>query len=118
VRPGPQDRTPEAVEGFIERRARRRRECFVRQANEGPAGARRLGEFGIGVNDGIDRFTGDILFDEKIAGTIHLALGRSYVECGGRNDSALHWDIVKDLRPSGAIELDGRPIFADGAFLI
>ncbi len=95
-----------------------RGEALLLQALALDSGARRLGEFGIGVNDGIDRFTGDILFDEKIAGTIHLALGRSYVECGGRNDSALHWDIVKDLRKAGAIDLDGRPIFANGAFLI
>ncbi|HEU5431114.1 MAG TPA: aminopeptidase [Thermomicrobiales bacterium] len=95
-----------------------RGEALLRQALALDPGARRLGEFGIGVNDGIDRFTGDILFDEKIAGTVHLALGRSYAECGGRNHSALHWDIVKDLRQAGAIEIDGRPIFADGAFLI
>ncbi|HET7092017.1 MAG TPA: aminopeptidase [Thermomicrobiales bacterium] len=95
-----------------------RGEALLRQALTLDSGARRLGEFGIGVNDGIDRFTGDILFDEKIAGTIHLALGRSYAECGGRNQSALHWDIVKDLRQSGEIAVDGHAIFANGAFLI
>jgi aminopeptidase len=95
-----------------------RGEALLRQALALDAGARRLGEFGIGVNDGIDRFTGDVLIDEKIAGTIHLALGRSYADCGGRNQSALHWDIVKDMRQDGAIEIDGRPIFAHGAFLI
>jgi aminopeptidase len=95
-----------------------RGEALLRQALALDDGARRLGEFGIGVNDGIDRFTGDIFFDEKIAGTIHLALGRSYADCGGRNQSALHWDIVKDLRQTGAVEIDGRPIFANGAFLI
>lgn len=70
------------------------------------------------MNSGIDRFVGDILFDEKIAGTIHLALGRAYAECGGTNHSALHWDIVKDLRTEGTIELDGRPVFEMGRFLL
>jgi aminopeptidase len=81
-------------------------------------GARRIGEFGLGVNDGIERFVGDILFDEKIGGTIHLALGRAYAECGGTNQSALHWDLVKDLRTEGAIELDGRRVLENGHFLI
>ena len=78
------------------------------------AGARRIGEFGVGVNNAIDRFTGDILFDEKMAGTIHLALGRAYTECGGINDSTLHWDLVKDLRQQGKIALDGRNVFENG----
>jgi aminopeptidase len=81
-------------------------------------GARRIGEFGVGVNGGIDRFVGDILFDEKIGGTIHLALGRAYAECGGKNQSALHWDLVKDLRTEGAIELDGRRVLENGHFLV
>ena len=61
-------------------------------------GARRLGEIGIGTNSAIDRSTGTILFDEKIGVTVHLALGRSYPESGGRNRSALHWDLILDLR--------------------
>jgi aminopeptidase len=81
-------------------------------------GARRIGEFGVGVNFGIDRFVCDMLFDEKIGGTIHLALGRAYAECGGTNQSSLHWDIVKDLRREGFIELDGRRVFENGRFLI
>jgi len=93
-------------------------EEFLQQILAIDHGARRIGEFGIGVNDGIDRFVGDILFDEKIGGTIHLALGRAYAECGGTNQSALHWDLVKDLRTEGAIELDGRRVFANGRFLI
>jgi aminopeptidase len=80
-------------------------------------GARRIGEFGVGVNFGIDRIVGDILFDEKIGGTMHLALGRAYAECGGRNQSALHWDLIKDLRSEGVIELDGRPVLENGRFL-
>ena len=81
-------------------------------------GARRLGEFGVGTNFGIDRYSYDILYDEKIGGTIHLALGRAYHECGGINQSALHWDIVKDLRGEGAIYLDGRKVLENGTFLV
>jgi aminopeptidase len=91
---------------------------FLQQILAIDDGARRIGEFGVGVNDDIDRFVGDILFDEKIGGTIHLALGRAYTECGGANQSALHWDLVKDLRTEGAIELDGRRVFQNGRFLI
>lgn len=80
-------------------------------------GAKRLGEFGVGVNFGIDRFSYDILFDEKIGGTIHLALGRAYAENNGINQSALHWDIVKDLRQEGEIYLDGKKVFEKGRFL-
>ncbi|MDQ7829452.1 MAG: aminopeptidase [Armatimonadota bacterium] len=79
-------------------------------------GARRVGEFGVGVNFGIDRFIGDVLFDEKMGGTVHLALGRAYAECGGTNDSAIHWDVVKDLRTGGTISLDGEEVFRNGSF--
>ena len=81
-------------------------------------GARRLGEFGVGLNFGIQAWTGEVLFDEKIGGTVHLALGRAYAECGGTNHSALHWDIVKDLRTTGILSLDGEPVFEDGRYLI
>lgn len=81
-------------------------------------GAKRLGEFGVGVNFGIDRFSYDILYDEKIGGTIHLALGRAYAECNGINQSALHWDIIKDLRQEGEIYLDGKKVFEKGRYLI
>jgi aminopeptidase len=81
-------------------------------------GSRRIGEFGVGTNFGIDRFSYDILYDEKIGGTVHLALGRAYAECGGVNPSALHWDIVKDLRQEGVIYLDGKPVFENGQFLV
>jgi aminopeptidase len=74
------------------------------------AGARRVGELGIGTNTGIDRATGHILLDEKMAGTVHLALGRSYPETGGVNESALHWDLICDLRGGGTISADGTPL--------
>jgi aminopeptidase len=73
-------------------------------------GARFLGEIGIGTNAGIDRPTGAILLDEKMAGTVHLALGRSYPETGGRNSSALHWDLLCDLRARGGLTADGEAI--------
>jgi aminopeptidase len=81
------------------------------------AGARRLGEIGIGTNYGIDRATGSTLLDEKIGGTVHLALGRSYTECGGQNESAIHWDIICDLRSGGEISVDGEVISRDGVFV-
>jgi aminopeptidase len=81
------------------------------------AGSRRLGELGIGTNAGIDRATGSTLLDEKIAGTIHLALGSSYPEAGGVNESALHWDLICDLRKGGRLTVDGDPFMLDGAVL-
>ena len=77
-------------------------------------GARRLGELGIGTNTGIDRPIGAILFDEKIGGTVHLALGRSYPETGGTNESAVHWDLICDLRGGGRLSADGETIVQDG----
>ncbi|MDP6380387.1 MAG: aminopeptidase, partial [Phycisphaerae bacterium] len=81
-------------------------------------GARRLGELGIGTNYGIKKFIKNILFDEKIGGSIHLALGMSYKETGGKNRSALHWDMIKDLRQGGKILVDGKPLQKGGKFLI
>ena len=78
------------------------------------AGARLLGELGIGTNTGIDRATGSTLLDEKIAGTVHLALGRSYPETGGTNTSALHWDLICDLRDGGRLSADGRTVIENG----
>jgi len=78
-------------------------------------GARFLGELGIGTNTGIDRATGSTLLDEKIAGTVHLALGRSYPETGGVNGSALHWDLICDLRKGGRVTVDGEVLIEDGA---
>jgi aminopeptidase len=80
-------------------------------------GARRLGEVGIGTNFGIDRAIGTTLFDEKIGGTIHLALGRSYPETGGTNESAIHWDMICDLRKGGRVTADGDPV-VDGGRLV
>jgi aminopeptidase len=81
-------------------------------------GARYLGELGIGTNTGIDRATGHILLDEKMAGTVHLALGRSYPETGGTNASALHWDLICDLRDGGRLSADGEIVVQDGALRV
>jgi aminopeptidase len=80
-------------------------------------GARRLGEFSFGLNDAIQEFTGEVLFDEKIGGTVHLALGEAYTETGATNSSALHWDMVCDLRAGGEAYADGELVYRDGAFL-
>ena len=101
----------------VSARAERARTTSVSMLDLDP-GARRLGEIGLGPNPGIDRFTGSILYDEKIGGTVHLALGRSYPETGGRNESALHWDLICDLRRGGRITADGEPVVEDGRLAV
>jgi aminopeptidase len=81
-------------------------------------GARYLGEFAIGTNYEIKRFSKNILFDEKIGGTCHLAVGASIPEAGGTNKSGLHWDMVCDLRKDAQIASDGKIIYRDGRFTI
>ena len=84
-------------------------------------GARRLGEFGIGTNEGITQFTSETLFDEKIEGTVHITPGNAYEDSGGLNKSAIHADIVKDLRKEkggGEIQIDGEVIQKDGKWLL
>ena len=80
-------------------------------------GSRRVGEFGIGTNDGINRFTGNILFDEKMAGTVHFALGHGYPETGSTNDSAIHCDLLCDMRDHGRLIVDGTVRYDSGQFL-
>src|SRR3712207_3318560 len=91
---------------------------FLNEMLDTDAGARRLGELGIGTNYGIATGTKEILLDEKIGGTVHMAIGMSYPESGGKNDSAIHWDMVCDLRQGGSIVVDGTEIQRDGKFLI
>jgi aminopeptidase len=81
-------------------------------------GARRLGELGIGTNYGIDRGTREVLLDEKIGGTVHMAVGTSYPESGGVNESAVHTDLVCDLRLGGKLEVDGVVMQEDGKFVV
>jgi aminopeptidase len=80
------------------------------------AGSRYLGECAIGTNYSIRKYTRNTLFDEKIGGTVHFALGAGYPETGNSNQSGLHWDMVVDLRPGGFIEVDGMKINLDGKF--
>jgi len=92
---------------------------FVRELFDGDEGARRVGELGIGTNAALTMATGDLLIDEKILGTMHIAPGRAYPECGGVNSSSLHWDIVKDLRgtggaPTGSMRIDDEWVIRDG----
>jgi aminopeptidase len=94
-----------------------RGEAYLEKALQTDDGARFLGELGIGTNEGIDRPTGLILLDEKMAGTVHLALGRSYPETGGRNSSALHWDLICDLRRGGRLTVDEQVINEDGTLV-
>lgn len=91
---------------------------FLLAQLETDAGAKFLGEWAIGTNYGINRFTGNILFDEKIGGTIHMALGSSYPETGGKNTSAIHWDLICDMRQDSEIRVDGDLLYKDGKFVI
>lgn len=96
------------AEGEVVEASAERGDAYLQAALGTDPGARLLGELGIGTNPGIDRPTGSILLDEKMAGTVHLALGRSYPETGGTNSSALHWDMICDLRDGGRLSADGQ----------
>jgi aminopeptidase len=85
-------------------------EDFLQKILQIDDGARRIGEFAFGTNFGIQQFTKDILFDEKIGGTLHLALGNAYQSTGGTNVSAIHWDMICDLRQDAEVRLDGEVI--------
>jgi aminopeptidase len=93
-------------------------EAYLIEMLDTDEGARRLGELGIGTNYGIATGTREILLDEKIGGTIHMAVGKSYPESGGVNDSAIHWDMVCDLRQGGRITVDGEDFQVDGRFVV
>ena len=95
-----------------------RGEEFLIEMLDTDDGARRLGEIGIGTNFGISDGTREILLDEKIGGTVHLAIGMSYPETGGENSSAVHWDMVCDLRKGGSLTVDGEELQRDGRFLV
>jgi len=81
-------------------------------------GSRFVGEIAIGTNDRIQDVTGNILFDEKIGGSIHVAIGASYPEAGGKNESGLHWDMIKNMKNEGKIFADGNLIYENGKFII
>jgi len=93
-------------------------EDFLNAMLDSDEGVRRVGEFAIGTNYSIQKFTKNTLFDEKIGGTFHMALGASLPESGGVNQSGVHWDIVNDMRDGGKIYADGKIIYKDGKFTI
>jgi aminopeptidase len=91
---------------------------YLRSLLDMDDGARVLGEVAFGLNYEIDRFTRNILFDEKIGGTMHLALGSAFPQAGGSNTSGLHWDMICDLRADGEVYADGELIWKAGRFLL
>ncbi len=100
----------------VEATAKRGQE-FLRELVGMDDGARRVGEFAFGLNDAVSEYTGNLLLDEKIGGTVHMALGRSVPGTGGENESGLHWDMVCDLREGGEVYADGELVYRDGAFV-
>jgi aminopeptidase len=106
------------ADGRVVDASARTNEDFLIQTLDTDEGARKLGELGIGCNPRIQRFMKNVGFDEKIDGTVHLALGKSYTFIGGTNESAIHWDIVKDLRRAGRIHVDGRLVQENGSWLL
>ncbi len=104
-------------DGYVEKWEARRGKELLDSVFQLP-GARRFGEAAIGTNYKIDRFTKNILFDEKIGGTVHLAIGQSYLQTGGKNQSSIHWDMIADMKNNGEIFADGEKIYQSGRFLI
>ncbi len=103
--------------GKVVRAEAGKNEAFLREMLDVDEGARYVGEFAFGTNPGIQRFTGNTLFDEKIGGTVHLAVGKGFTETGSTNDSAIHWDMVCDLRDGGRVLVDDELFCEDGKFL-
>ena len=102
--------------GEVVRWEARRGQDFLTEVFSRP-GTRRFGEAAIGTNYSIDRFTRNILFDEKIGGTVHMAIGQSYAQAGGKNKSSVHWDMIAGMRDGGRILADGEEIYRNGRFL-
>jgi aminopeptidase len=93
-------------------------EEYLLQTLDVDEGARYLGEFALGTNYDIQRFSKNILFDEKIGGTVHMAIGAGYPDTGSKNQSAVHWDMICDLRQGGQVDVDGQPFLRDGKFVV
>jgi aminopeptidase len=105
-------------DGKVVKASAEKNEAYLLSQLDSDEGARYLGEFAIGTNYGIQDFTKEILFDEKIGGSFHMALGASYPETGGRNHSAIHWDMICDIRTDSEIRVDGELLYKDGQFQI
>lgn len=101
----------------VEASAEKNEDFLLSQLDTDP-GARYLGEWAIGTNDKINRFIKNILFDEKIGGTIHMAVGAGYPETGSKNESGIHWDMICDMRDGGEIIVDGERFYESGRFLV
>jgi aminopeptidase len=104
--------------GKVVKASAEKNEDFLLKTLDTDEGARYVGEFAIGTNQGITRFTRNMLFDEKMEGSFHMALGASLPESGGKNESAIHWDMLCDLRDGGRIWVDDELMYKDGQFLI
>src|SRR5574341_538162 len=102
--------------GRVVKATAKKGEDFLNSTLDTDAGARFLGEFAIGTNEGIKQFTRNILFDEKIGGTVHMAVGAGYPDTGSHNESAVHWDMICDMRSGGEIYVDGQLFYLDGKF--
>ncbi|MFH1639904.1 MAG: aminopeptidase [Chloroflexota bacterium] len=105
-------------EGRVVRATAEKNEDFLLRTLDTDEGSRRVGEFAIGTNEGITRFTRQILFDEKIGGSFHMALGAGYPQSGSKNESAIHWDMICDLRQGGEIWVDDELLYRNGKFVI
>lgn len=104
--------------GRVVKASAKKNEDFLLQTLDTDEGSRYIGEFAIGTNAGITRFTRQILFDEKISGSFHMALGAGYPETGSQNESAIHWDMICDLRDGGEIWVDDELLYKNGQFVI
>jgi len=108
----------EFKEGQVVSSKAQKNEEFLNSMLASDAGARYVGEFALGTNFGIQRFTKNILFDEKIGGSIHLALGSGYPETGSVNQSSIHWDMICDMRQDSEIRVDKELIYKDGKIVV
>jgi aminopeptidase len=106
------------VEGRATEASAAKNEALLYAQLDADARSRYLGEFAIGTNFGINKFTGSILYDEKIGGTIHMALGAGYPDTGSKNRSTIHWDMICDMRVDSMIHVDGELFYKDGQFAV
>ena len=104
--------------GKVVKASAEKNEEFLLAMLDSDEGSRYLGEFAIGTNYGIQKFTKSILYDEKIGGSFHMALGAGYPETGSKNVSAIHWDMICDIREDSEIRVDGELLYKDGKFMI
>lgn len=104
--------------GKVVKATAEKNEKFLNTALDTDDRSRYLGEFAIGTNEGITKFTGEILFDEKIGGSFHMAVGAGLPEAGGKNESSIHWDMVCDLRQGGEIRVDDQLFYKNGKFIL